>query len=138
MENMFAEEMNRPVPKSLDECVVRGDTEKELWRWAVLIETIGGILSAIILGGGVILGLIIMGAEIEALGSPYEQAIKDSLGSFIITCIVGVISAFITYLICHLVALSVRAQASIVENTRISADIAMYKAAQEEEQKIEQ
>ena len=125
---MYADDNKRSVPKTLNECIENGKVERDLWRWSELMEVIGVVL----------LFLIVVGGFFVSFSISTELRGDYSIGpEFFILLFVCVVIGLVQYISFRIIALLIGAQASVVENTRISANIAMYKAAQAEETKTE-
>ena len=117
---------NKKVPRSLKECYAPNRIAENLYEWSDRLERWGRALFAILIILGVIKSFVdgLSAADIEA-----------SIGffTFFASLIRWSVSAFIEYLAYNAIALLISALASIVENTKISADVTLYKAAKDEE-----
>ena len=138
MANIFKEQKNRSTPKTFKECVDKGPIEKEIWDWADRVQMIGEIILCLIITGGLFVSIVV-GVEEEA-ANYYSKSpeVTFNMGKSFVSLVIFTVCGLVEYCTYHVIALSLGAKASIVENTRISANIAMYKAAQEEQEKVEQ
>lgn len=110
------------IPKDLDECTVTNATARELWRVAEAVESWG----AIILIGIVILGII----SSFATNSFINDITRDEgFSGFLVSIIIWSVVAVIEYIAYHLISLSIRANASVVQSNSVSAKVALYNAS---------
>ena len=111
------------IPKNLDECREKDQVTIDLWAWAGRVAGLGKLLMWLLIIAGII--MLIFG---------FIQIVdgQEEVGSSILlsgeSCF---LYAFVAYLACKTMALLISALANIVENTRISARIALYKEAKE-------
>ena len=119
---LFGRKDQMPIPHKLDECCEADNTTKELLRIANLVETWGGFILVGILILGVVFSIITgyIVSDISYDVSPFAGFVP----SFVIWLIAAVIE-FVTY---HLLALAIRALASLVQSTRVTANVALYNA----------
>lgn len=123
MANMFSGNEKREIPTELSQCTQASPVASNLWLWAKRLETLGKVLFWIIILIGVIeTGVLIIKANAvgtendELLDLTFSQIVKYSL------------SAFIEYCSYHVLALLIGSLASIVQNSKISADVALLEA----------
>ena len=117
MKNMFSNLDEVKVPKSFKECYRKDCLTENLWTWSKSLETVGIILACIMGGLTFITGLLLIGTT-------------DG-GSLILSLIGAPIIALLQYASFHVWALSIGSKASIVQYTKISANISMYKTSLE-------
>ena len=107
--DMFGRERERTVPKNLNECLECGGIEGNLWTWASRVEKTGVVLAGII-GASSILAFFAQALPFWGL-------------------LVGALVAVFTYLTFHTTSLLIGSLASIVQNTKTSANVAVFMAA---------
>ena len=120
MANMFSGNLEKKVPKNFKECCKTDNTSLNLWTWCERLETWGQFLFWFIIAGGVI----------SIIASMINEQMTTDL--FIITVVETGIWAFVEYCAYHVIALLIASLATIVQNTRISANIALYHEAKAE------
>lgn len=122
MSNPFKTKDHANIPLNLDACCYTDYTAGELWRIANAVDTWGGIIFVLLL----ILGIILSFCAATAVND-----IVDGAGSplFLYTALTWGVIAVVECIGYHLISISVRAFASIVQNTRVSANVALYAAA---------
>ena len=113
---MFSSYLEKQIPKNFKECYDVDQITANLWQWARNLETIGKIFA-------IISGIITFISGIVMMGT--------TEGASIIICIIAPITAFLEYISFHITALLIGSLASIVLNTRIIANINIFKYAQE-------
>ena len=111
MDNIFIKQNYETVPKNINECRQIDPVSSNLWTWASWIETIGKITAVIIAVALAFVGLVFA---------------EESDGVSLLLLLAAPIGAFLQYCTYHIVALRIGSLASIVQNTKISANIAMY------------
>ena len=123
MANMFSGNEKREIPTGLSQCTQASPVASNLWLWAKRLETLGKVLFWIIILIGVIETGVLISAANDAKAESgelfdvlFSQIVKYSL------------SAFIEYCSYHVLALLVGSLASIVQNSKISADVALLEA----------
>lgn len=136
MANMFYGSMDKQKPNDLESCYKSHDVERGLWSWSGTIEDWGKILFWIIVIAGIINSIttsIVSTEEIRGTFYTYtETKTEFSFEIFLTSLLSTGFYAFLEYCLYHIVALLIGSLASIVQNTRITADIAIYKAAKDE------
>lgn len=137
MANMFWNSSEKTIPKNLDECTQNSAVSNNLWSWAARIETWGKVLFWIL----VVVGLISSIADSIAFNevtkhsyySGYYTDEKTTLAwdVFFTEILEWALYAFIEYCTYHVLALLIGALASLVQNTKISADVALFCASKD-------
>lgn len=115
----------KKVPKSLKECYATDNVSSNLWSWSYRLE---------IWGGRVLVILIIVGI-ISTIGEAIQLAdIDEDLAflSVVTSLITWGLYAFLEYCAYHVLSLVIASLATIVQNTRITANVALYNVAKEE------
>ena len=126
MSNMFKGYQNKKIPTSIADCIAPNSLSLNLWKWCKRVETLGCIMATVVL----ILSLMqsIQAAsvtqEVETLYGSRDKQTFD-VWIFVLYLFGSVAKAFVTYCSFHSVALLLGAISSIVQNTRISADLAL-------------
>ena len=110
MANMFSGNREKKIPKSLKECYASDSVTENLWIWCERLETIGKFFAIITVIATIITGIALAEST-------------DGI-SIVIAIFAAPIAAFLEYISFHIVALLVGSLASIVQNTKISANIA--------------
>lgn len=112
-----------PIPQNLDQCKQRDNVSSSLLEWANKVISIGQAIMAIVLIFGIF-------SIIEALPL-LEEIFEGELEYFVafltpvITCILSAVGVYFVY---QVTALLLRALASIVYNSHVSANVALYSA----------
>ena len=112
-----------PIPQNLDQCKQRDSVSSGLLEWANSVISIGQAIMAIVLIFGIF-------SIIEALPL-LEEIFEGDLEYFVafltpvITCILSAVGVYFVY---QVTALLLRALASIVYNSHVSANVALYSA----------
>lgn len=113
MANIFSEIEEKRIPKNFKDCYTNDSLTDSLWQWVKNLEKIGKIFAILF----AIITIIISIAMFE-----------DTDGaSVVIGIFVAPIIAFLEYVSFHMIALLLASLASIVQNTKISANIELYK-----------
>ena len=115
----------KKVPKSLKECYATDKVSSNLWSWSERLEVWGGRVLVILIIIGIIstIGQAIQVVDID----------EDLVFITVITSIITwILYAFIEYCVYHVLSLLIASLATIVQNTRITANIAIYNVAKEE------
>lgn len=110
------------IPKKLDECTVTNTTARELWRVAEAVESWGAII---------LIGIVILGIISSFVTNSFINDItrNEGFSGFLISIIIWSIVAVIEYIAYHLISLSIRANASVVQSNSVSAKVALYNAS---------
>ena len=125
MANMFSGKTDKQIPKTLSDCTKRDYTVANLHSWAERLENWGKTLLVLLITTGIV-STIIEGISIADID-------EDLV---FITCLSSIMKwgfyAFVEYCLYHVLALLISALASITQNTIITANIALYEAAENE------
>lgn len=115
----------RRIPKSLKDCYATDYVSSNLWNWSNQLESWGRIILVIL----IIIGII------STIGQAVLVA-EDNVDFVFLTVITSIATwtfyAFIEYCVYHVLSLLIASLATIVQNTRITANVAIYNAAKEE------
>lgn len=117
MANMFSDVQQKEIPKSFKDCYANDQITDNLWQWAKHLETIGKFFA------------IVSGIATFITGIAMIEATDGS--SILICFIAAPIVAFLEYVSFHVIALLVGSLATIVQHTKITANINMLKYTQE-------
>ena len=143
MANMFSGNQEKKIPKSFKDCYKTDGITKNLWLWCERLEKWGLILFWILIIIGVI-DTIMAGINahelIEQIGAETVEEIREAsaeLGIEIPTVFEALVNnllswtlyAFLEYCSYHILALLVGSLASIVQHTKITANITLYNSA---------
>ena len=125
---------NKRIPKSLEECYEEDVVSKDLWMWSQrLVEWGKEVLGTLIVIGSI--STIIDAVEMADIN---EDLVIYTVISSITTWGLYSLIEFCTY---NVLSLLVTALASIVQNSKITANVALYNAAKDvvevEEVKVE-
>lgn len=112
MANMFSGNREKQIPKTFKDCYKTDNLTDNLWLWCERLEIIGKVLA-------VITAIVVFIIFITLTINEYGYYIFIGL-------IITPITAFLEYITFHIIALLVGSLASIVQHTRISANIALY------------
>ena len=109
------------VPKTIEECVEVDSLSKHLWNWAHRLERYGKIVLGIIIACGFILAI-------------YAGIVANETGEFVWGAILMTAGTWTAYAVVEYCAyyalfLLISALASVVQNTTITANIAVYSAS---------
>ncbi len=131
---MFSPNSKKQVPKSFDDCLKPDSVASKLWEWAERLELLGKILMIIILALGIFTSVVngFSSVENEVFGSFSVSIIDFDWVSFVITLLYGALCAFVEYLIYNVLVLIVGSLASIVQNTKIAADVALFNSGKDD------
>lgn len=134
MSNMFSNNSKTTIPKSLSECTKPNATVDNLHSWSEKLEKWGKILFVVIL----ILGVIVTVTEMiktQELRQEYRHAMEEyvELPSEVEILFNKLLTwgfyALLEYCAYHVLALLISALAFITQSTNISANVALYVAA---------
>ena len=124
MANMFSDGATIKVPESREECLKPTRLVQNLWVWAERVETWGIILMVI----WILFGIFNAIAESQVLVEYYSYPKQEmNWGLFFLSLVETGIAAVAIYLAAHATALLIASLASIVHNTRTSADLEIYR-----------
>ena len=126
MKNMFTNQEYKTVPKSFYECYEPDPISTNLRKWSHRLENFGKIILFAIIVFGVI-------SDFASAFVVNDYTMKESfdIWIFLNAVITTLLYAFIEYCLYHTIALFVGSLGSIVQNTRISANIALFNSAKE-------
>ncbi len=136
MANMFSDNATKKVPKNLNECYKTDNTSQNLWSWCERLENWGKFLFWFIVVSGLIMSITSSITVREITKGMYytytDTETSFDFALFITSLVSTAIYAFIEYCVYHVLALLISSLATIVQNTRIAANVALYNAAKEE------
>ena len=119
MENMFSGHKKKTVPKNLKECYQTDSVTHNLWTWAERLEKFGQIFAIFVL-----IAIIIVA---------FALLIDSGDGwIFLLFLIAAPLSAFLEYISFHILALLIGSLASIVQHTKITANLNLYNSSKED------
>lgn len=135
--NMFTGNREKHIPKTFKDCYKTDSMSNDLWHWCENLERWGKILFILIIVGGLILAITGSITEKEVVireatsWRDAETEIKKSfdINAFIYVALETTFYAIIEYIMYHIIALLIGALATIVQSTRITANVALYKFA---------
>ena len=126
MENMFSNKVTKPLPKTLSDCTKPDPTASNLHVWAERLEAWGkfAFISLIVIGSicSIVLGCV------AGEAAYYDTQVVAFAGAFLGSAVFWAGVAFLEYCSYHAIALLVDSLACIVQNTNISANVALYTA----------
>lgn len=146
MANMFSGNQEKKIPKSFKDCYKTDGITKNLWLWCERLEKWGFILFWILIVIGIV-DTIIAGINahqlIEQIGAETVEEIREAsaeMGIEIPTVFEALVNnllswtlySFLEYCAYHVLALLVGSLATIVQHTKITANISLYKFAKAE------
>ncbi|MBR5223524.1 MAG: hypothetical protein IKV81_05120 [Clostridia bacterium] len=146
MANMFSGNQEKKIPKDFKDCYKTDSITKNLWLWCERLEKWGKILFWILIVIGVI-DTIMAGINahqlIEEIGAETVEEIREAsaeLGIEIPTVFEALVNnllswtlySFLEYCAYHILALLIGSLASIVQHTKITANISLYNSAKAE------
>ncbi len=137
MSNMFTGKQHKKVPQSIADCIAPDSLSLNLWRWCQRVETFGFVMMAVVIFLGFIQSIQAASAvqELETLYGKDKQSFD--VWVFLLALLETAVKAFVTYCAFHCVALLLGAISSIVQNTRISADLALLNSMSNPELSID-
>jgi len=115
----------KKIPKSLEDCCETDKVSGILWSWSDWLE---------LWGSRILVVLIILGV-ISIIGQAMQVANIDEDMVFltvVTSALTWSLYAIIEYCVYHVLSLLVASLATIVQNTRITANVALYNAAKED------
>ncbi len=145
MANMFSGNVDKTIPKDLKDCYKTDSITQNLWSWCERLERWGYILCVIMVFVGII-AIISNAVETAQLLDEYnidtyeirelmaEEGIKvKSVFEVVVEDIIKwSLYCFLEYCAYHILALLIGSLATIVQHTKISANIALYNSAKAE------
>ena len=127
--NMFNERIRMEVPKSVTEVLAPSSVSRNLWIWARRLEKWGQILFWLIILGGIVMMIVNKELYNEVITSRYDKETVFNWGALLNDILNIALYAFLEYCVYHVLALLISAAASVVQNTKVSADMALYQAS---------
>lgn len=121
MQNLSIEKEHISIPRNLKECQTEDQTAAELWRVSEVVEKWGGIILIVIIAIGLICSF-----SVHKLANSFSY--EPDYSAFLTSAAVWGLAALIEYVTYYLIVLFVRAVASLVQNTKVSARVALYQA----------
>ncbi len=146
MANMFSGNQEKKIPKSFKDCYKTDGITQNLWLWCERLEKWGKILFWILIVIGIV-DTIIAGINahqlIEQIGAETVEEIREAsaeMGIEIPTVFEALVNnllswtlySFLEYCAYHILALLVGSLATIVQHTKITANITLYNSAKAE------
>lgn len=140
MANMFSGNQEKKIPKSFKDCYKTDGLTQNLWLWCERLENWGKILFWVLIVGGLILSIStsIVEKEVVVREATYWSEAETELRKtfdfeiFIQLLLETALYAFLEYCAYHILALLVGSLATIVQHTKITANISLYKFAKAE------
>lgn len=122
-------EAKKKIPTKLNECIEPDGVSKNLWKWVKAFENLGKILLYCIIIIGVI-STISDSVSAYQIGSIIsdDAATLSAFFSALKTGGIFSVVALVEYLIYNAIVLGISALASLVQNTNISTNLAIYNA----------
>ena len=137
MANMFSGNTEKRIPKNMEECIKPDSVSSNLWVWCERLEVLGKVLFWIIIVLGLFTAITTAISTDEIVSGSYykytERKTSFDIVVFITLIIEVLIYAFIEYCVYHVLALLIGALASIVQNTKVTANLALYNSIEKEE-----
>ena len=125
MANMFSGNVEKKIPKNLKDCYKTDNVTKNLWIWSERLEKWGFRL-CLFLGITGIISIINDGVKLSLESKTVFEVVINGIIRWFFYC-------FLEYCSYHILALLAGSLASIVQHTKITANIALYNSAKEEE-----
>ncbi len=124
----------KKVPKTLRQCYAEDRVSGELWEWYNKVETLGHGLMVVLIICAVIATFYNGFFHYETSTSYYggvstELEFGFDFISLIVTAFMWSVYVLIEYVVFRMCALALSSLASIVQNTKISADVSLYNAS---------
>lgn len=140
MANMFSGNQEKKIPKNFKECYETDNVTQNLWIWCERLEKWGKILFWVLIVGGLILSIStsIVEKEVVVREATYWGEAETELRKtfdfeiFIPLLLETALYAFLEYCAYHILALLVGSLATIVQHTKITANITLYNSAKTE------
>lgn len=136
MKTMFTEFKKKTIPQSLSDCYKNDSITDNLWLWCERLEKFGKILFWFIIVGGIITAFATsFSTETVTKGTYYtytDTETEFNIALFITSLLRTALYAILEYCAYHAIALLLAALASLVMNTKITANIALYTNAKKE------
>ena len=131
MANMFSQREKVRVPENIKECTETDQMTLNLWSWARRLETWGIVLCVLIILVGIIISTVEANQVKEVATSLYssKNVTEFSFQIFFTEFIQYLFNGIVSYFVFHATALLIGALASIVQHTKISANVALMHEA---------
>lgn len=126
MANMFANKTVKAIPQDLWACRKPDPTASNLHVWAERLERTGKIIATLLIIAGVFCSVILGVSAADATRGDEDWLVF--LGVFLGSGAAWTVIALLVYSLYHASALRIDALACIVQNTNISANVALYTA----------
>ena len=121
----MSKQRNSRIPNTLEECTNTGTTVSNLYNYAIQLEKWGKRLFVIL----IVVGIIFTVVETVSLIDVNEELIIPTLISCLLSWSIYAVIEFFAY---HILAMLIRALASITANTMITAKVALWEASKKE------
>lgn len=121
----MSKQRNSRIPNALEECTNTGKISSNLYHYALQLEKWGKRLFVIL----IVVGIIFTVVETVSLIDVNEELIIPTLISSLLSWSIYAVIEFFAY---HILAMLIRALASITENTMITANVALWQASQKD------
>ena len=146
MANMFSGNQEKKIPKSFKDCYKTDGITQNLWLWCERLEKWGKILFWILIIIGVI-DTISAGINahelIKQIGAETVEEIREASAemgieiptvfeALVNNLLIWTLYSFLEYCAYHVLALLVGSLATIVQHTKITANITLYNSAKAE------
>lgn len=118
--SLFQGSTDKELPKNINDCVKPDKVSKCLWAWASRIETWGYIIFWLLIIAGIV------GAISDFLQANEVLDESECIPILITSLLTNGLIAFLEFCAYNAVALLIGALASIVHNTNITANLAIY------------
>ena len=141
MANMFSGNQEKRIPKNFNECYKADSITKNLWLWCERLEKLGSILFGLIIIFGIITAIeasFTVTVEEVTHSNYYDTWTEtETTTSFewevlLVSIVETALYAFIEYCVYHVLALLIGSLASMVQHTKITANIILYNSAKTE------
>lgn len=140
MANMFSGNQEKKIPKNFEDCYKSDGITKNLGLWCERLEKLGSVLFWLIIISGIITAIassFTVSVEEVTHGTYYtwtetETTTNFDWDIFVVSIVETALYAFIEYCVYHVLALLIASLASIVQHTKISANISLYTFAKNE------
>jgi len=117
--SMLYSNIQKTLPQTPDDCIKTDKVSSELWTLAEIIESWGKIIFIVLTVIGIILTITVTATVADVIGESL------AFPAFLISIVIFELPAFFEYCIYHILALYTGANASVVQNTKIAADVAL-------------
>ena len=121
---MRYEIIKKPIPRTLEDCT-KSNAASKVQKWASRMEDWGAVVCFLLVIIGLLMAFLSAGITADVEGN-------TAAFTFFLTFLPWCIGAVIAHFAFRLAAVLLEALASITLDTAVSANIALYKAAQKE------